>query len=38
MSDFLAARDLVKEYVQGDEKLRASWRNSSNLMPFSFRA
>jgi lipoprotein-releasing system ATP-binding protein len=22
MSDFLVARDLVKEYVQGDEKLR----------------
>jgi lipoprotein-releasing system ATP-binding protein len=36
MSDFLAARDLVKEYVQGDEKLRVLRGVSLNLREGEF--
>jgi lipoprotein-releasing system ATP-binding protein len=36
MSDFLAARDLVKEYVQGDEKLRVLRGVSLNVREGEF--
>jgi lipoprotein-releasing system ATP-binding protein len=36
MSDFLAARDLVKEYVQGDEKLRVLRGISLNVREGEF--
>ena len=36
MSDFLAARDLVKEYVQGDEKLRVLRSVSLNVREGEF--